>query len=160
MKNQNISTLVIVAVVSLAIGFGGGLKYQSSKKPEFVNQFGGSRGGFNQSRTQTGVRPSGSEQGAQMMRGANRPVAGEIISADSKSLTVKQVDGSNKIILLSSTTQINKAQTAQITDLKVGEKVSVFGTSNSDGSVTAQNVQLNPITPSMGTMATPSGAKK
>lgn len=160
MKNQNISTIAIVAIVSLVVGFGGGIKYQSSKKTEFVNQFsGGNRNNFNQQRPQGAVRPSGSDQGGQM-RGMNRPVAGEIISSDNKSVTVKQLDGSNKIVLISATTQINKAQTALITDLKVGEKVSIFGTSNPDGSVTAQNVQLNPITPNIGNIATPSGSKK
>ena len=76
--------------------------------------------------------------------GINRPVAGEITSSDGKSHTVKMNDGGSKIIFLSSTTQINKAQTAVTDDLKVGEQVSIFGQTNADGSVTAQNIQLNP----------------
>lgn len=53
-------------------------------------------------------------------------------------------DGSSKIVLFSDKTEINKAAEATKEDLKVGEKVAVFGTENSDGSVTAQNIQLNP----------------
>jgi hypothetical protein len=69
---------------------------------------------------------------------------GEIISSDDKSITVKLQDDSSKIILINAKTFINKAQTVDKTELKVGEKVSVFGAENTDGSVTAQNVQLNP----------------
>lgn len=156
MKNKNILSFVVVAIISLGIGFGGGIKYQSSKKPDFVNQF-SNRNGFNQDRGQAGLKAGGAAQANPAMRGGNRPVAGEIISSDSKSLTVKQPDGSNKIILLSSTTQINKAQSAVVSDLKVGEKVSIFGTTNPDGSVTAQNVQLNP---QMLNTATPSATPK
>ena len=36
----------------------------------------------------------------------------------------------------------NKSETATKTDLKTGEKVTVFGSSNADGSVTAQMVSL------------------
>lgn len=43
------------------------------------------------------------------------------------------------------TLTINKATTATKSDLKTGEKVAVFGTPNSDGSVTAQSIQLNPM---------------
>lgn len=38
----------------------------------------------------------------------------------------------------------NKSDAAAIADVKVGEKVAAFGTENSDGSITAQSVQLNP----------------
>lgn len=75
---------------------------------------------------------------------ADEPTAGEIIGADEKSITVKLQDGSSKIVLLSEKTQINKAEKATKEDLKKGEKVAVFGTENPDGSVTAQNIQLNP----------------
>ena len=70
---------------------------------------------------------------------------GEISAQDEKTITVKLQDGSSKIILLSDKTSINKASVGLISDLTVGEKVAVFGTSNADGSVTAQNIQLNPV---------------
>jgi hypothetical protein len=74
-----------------------------------------------------------------------RPVAGEIISKDDKSITVKLQDGSSKIVMLSTTTQINKAQTVDATSLVVGETVRVIGNVNADGSVTAQDIQINPV---------------
>jgi len=60
-------------------------------------------------------------------------------------ITVKLPDGSSKIILLSEKTSINKASEGSVADLVVGEKVAVFGTTNTDGSVTAQNIQINPV---------------
>ena len=53
-------------------------------------------------------------------------------------------DGSSRIVILSASTDINKATKATKEDLKTGERVAVFGTQNADGSVTAQSVQLNP----------------
>ncbi len=79
--------------------------------------------------------------------GANtnsRPVRGQIINADDKSITVKLQDGSTKIVLIPSSAAILKTDSASISDLKKDETVVVFGTENSDGSITAQNVQLNP----------------
>lgn len=74
-----------------------------------------------------------------------RPVSGEIISSDSKSITVKLQDGSSKIVLLTDKTTVSKSAEANVADLKTGEKVAAFGQENSDGSVTAQSIQLNPI---------------
>ena len=145
MKNN---TIIITAVVALAVGaaaFFGGMKYQESKRPAggFNRQAGAAGGGF-------GAGGGNGRTGGN--RGGFRPVAGEILSSDDKSLTVKLMDGSSKIVLVNDKTQINKASSATKADLKVGEKVAVFGADNADGSVTAQNVQLNPI------MRIPSGS--
>ncbi len=130
MKNNFIIT-IIVAVVVGALGFFGGMKYQQSKSPRFGNQqFGANMMGRGQRQGQNGFRPT----------------AGEIINADDKSITVKLQNGSTKIIFVSDKTQINKAATATKADLKTGERVIVFGQENTDGSVTAQNIQLNPQT--------------
>ena len=47
-------------------------------------------------------------------------------------------------MLIGESTSINKSAEGSKNDLIVGENVAVFGTNNSDGSVTAQNIQLNP----------------
>ncbi len=125
MNKTYLITIILLIVVGVA-GFFAGTKFQQSKSP--VGRFGNVQGARN---------------GNQRM--GIRPVNGEIISADEKTITVKLQDGSSKIVLLTDTTQINKSTDAAKTDLKTGEKVAVFGTENSDGSVTAQNISLNTI---------------
>jgi len=130
---KNLPIIIVLLVIVGAGAFFGGMKYQQSKQPSFSRQFGIGQGGRN-----------GPGQ-MQTRRNGFRPVSGDIINADDKSITVKLQDGSSKIIIISDNTAINKASQATKVDLKVGEKVAVFGTDNSDGSVTAQNIQLNPI---------------
>lgn len=138
MKNK---MWIIVALLLVIIGGGSffaGMKYQQNKSPRAFGQ------GFD--RQGTG-RQNGQFTGG--ARGGIRPVNGEIISQDDKSITVKLADGSSRIILLSDKTTIkttiNKAAEATKSDLKTGEKVAVFGQENADGSVTAQSVQINPV---------------
>jgi hypothetical protein len=132
MKDMNSKNIIIVILIVLIVGGGmffAGTKYQQGKRGNIARQF-------------DGQRMMGTGNGNQ---NGFRPVNGDIVSVDDKSITVKLVDGSSKIVLISDKTEINKAEIATSTDLKVGEKVAVFGTSNADGSVTAQNIQLNPI---------------
>lgn len=128
MKNNNVLVIILVAVIVGAVGFFTGMKYQQRKSLTTFRQFAGGQG------LRNGLG-QGNRQGF-------RPVSGEIISADEKSMTVKLQDGGSKIILFSSKMTVNKAAEGVITDLKVGERISVFGTENTDGSVTAQNIQL------------------
>lgn len=126
MKNNTLLIVIITLIVGVGGGFLGGMKYQESKRPTFDNRFGARQGGIS-------------------TRMGNRQTVGEIIKQDEKSITVKMQDESTRIVILSTTTTINKATEGSLTDLKVGEKVAVFGTENTDGSVTAQNIQLNPV---------------
>lgn len=129
MKNLNIILIILIVVAGVG-GFAGGVKYQEGKQRSNFKQFSG-----NQLGARTG---NGNRQGF-------RPVNGEIISSDEESITVKLQDGSSKIVLVSDNTAINKADQASRDELKAGTKVAVFGQENSDGSVTAQSIQLNPI---------------
>lgn len=136
MNNKIIISAAIALVIGAGAGFFGGMYYQKSKAPTFTRQFGanGAAGG---------TRGGGGARGG--AAGGFRPATGQIISKDDKSITVKLMDGSSKIVLLSPSTVINKADAATATDLTIGQTVAVFGQTNSDGSVTAQNVQLNPM---------------
>lgn len=132
MKNQWIMTLVMALVVG-GIAFYGGMQYQQSKTPT-----GGALG--------QGFRSGGGNGQLRARNGQNgMAVRGEIISSDANSITVKLPDGSTKIVIVSVSTNVMQATSATKDDLKIGQMVAVFGTPDSDGSVTAQNIQLNPM---------------
>src|SRR5258708_137569 len=107
MKNPILIT-VIVAVLVGAGAFFGGMKYQESKTVATSGN-----GQF--------MRGANGGQGGRRGAGGGR-VVGEIVTQDDKSITVKMVDGSSKIVLISRTTSINQATAASQSDLKVGQK--------------------------------------
>ncbi|MBU1000009.1 hypothetical protein KKE78_01250 [Patescibacteria group bacterium] len=145
MKNVTVLTVVLL-LIGLGAGFFGGMQYQKNQRPSFG------------SANETFVN----QQGRRSVTGQNnnRPVTGEIISADDKSITVKIVDGSSKIVLISDSTQIQKSDPGAKSDLKIGVKVAVFGSVNSDGIVSASNIQLNPQTQTREGFGTPSASPK
>jgi len=126
MKNS----LVIAVIIALVVGLGafyGGMKYQQSKMSNLRGRFPGNTQGQNgQQRTGQGLRP----------------VSGTIISQDENSVTVKLADESSKIILLNENSLINKTEEGAKEDLTEGTEITVFGQENSDGSLTAQNIQI------------------
>jgi hypothetical protein len=149
--NKSTMITIIIAVVVGAVAFYGGMQFQASKTRST-----GALGQFQGQGNGQGFYRNGG-QGRTTNRNGMRPVAGEILNSDANSVTVKMQDGSTKIVLLSSTTSIIKADKATKDDLKTGTQVAVFGTSNSDGSVTAQSIQLNPQFNMMRNGQTPSG---
>ncbi|HSW89412.1 MAG TPA: hypothetical protein VLH19_00900 [Patescibacteria group bacterium] len=146
-KNMMMGAGIAAIVVAGGAGFFGGMQYQKSKAPTFGNG------------TFVRMGANGGRQGAFGGRANGmRPVAGDVIAKDDKSITVKMPDGSSKIVLLSGTTVINKEATGTLADISVGTKVGVFGTENSDGSVTAQNIQLNPMIRMLGVSPAPTAS--
>lgn len=125
-KNNLILVSIILVIVAGVGGFLGGMTYQKSQRPGLGAQL--SRGNF---------------QGRFGNQGS-RPVLGQVVSIGDKSVTVKMQDGSTKIVIISGSTSINKAAQGTISDLKEGTTIAAFGTANSDGSITAQNIQINP----------------
>lgn len=124
---KNILIMVFLIIVVALAAFFGGIKYQESKTPQFLRERdGGPR-----------TRPMGQREGVNMLRG-------EIISREEGSITIKQADSSSKIVLVSESTEINKASEGSFDDLKENEEVVVLGKENSDKSITAESIQLNP----------------
>ena len=144
MKNTNLIIIIAVVLVAVAAagGFFGGMMYQKSQASTLSAA---GRGNFAARFGQGGQNAA-----------AFRPVRGQVLSASDTSLTVKMSDGSTRIIVLSSSTAFMQSTKAVLTDIKTGDTVNVVGTANSDGSVTAQDVQINP--PAQGGFARPMGA--
>jgi hypothetical protein len=137
-NKMNKNTMMIVSAVLVVLaavgGFFGGMQYQKGNSVSNLAQ--GGNGAFRQ------------RSGMMGQNGQNfRPVRGQVLSQSTNTLTVKLSDGSTKIVVLSGSTVYLKSTAASQTDLKTGDTVNVVGTQNSDGSVTAQDVQLNPPTP-------------
>jgi hypothetical protein len=132
--NKKIITAVLAIIIIGGASFYGGIKFDQNQKQvataSRAGQFGGINNGFRSGR----------------MGGVNGGlVVGSIVSKDANSVTVKMQDGSTKIILISQTTHINKSATGSIADLLVNTSVSVNGTTNSDGSLNAESVQIRPM---------------
>ena len=147
MKKHLIIAGVVVAVVAVA-AFYGGMQYAKSKTVSQGFQRGGNLSG-------AGDRQQRRTQGSGMSKGENAPggfaggdfIAGEIISKDDTSVTVKTRDGGSRIIYFSDTTAIGKAEKGVGSDLATGQQVTVGGKSNDDGSFAAQNIQIRPNVP-------------
>lgn len=140
MKDYKILLVVLgVSILTAGAGFYGGLLFQKSRTPKIgLNGF-MSRDFVRNGKNQMPFSGAGGRMGG----GVLRPIVGEILSKDDKSVTVKMQDGSSKIVMLSSTTVINKAEKVDAGALAVGGTIRVFGTTNPDGSVTAQDILLN-----------------
>jgi len=131
-KQIIIGVLVALAVVG-GVAFYGGMTFAKSQMP-VRGQFG------NGQLMGNGQFPGGGMRGG--MNGS--PVSGEIIAKDASSITIKTQDGSTKIVLVGGSTQVMKTAAGSLGDLSNGTNVVVTGSANSDGSLTAQSVQIRP----------------
>jgi hypothetical protein len=132
--------LVVVAIVFAGGGFFGGVKYQQAKTPAATaartGQFGGAGGSFR--------RTGGGANGASF-------ITGQVLSVSGSTATIKLMSGGSQIAVLAPSTQYREAVDGTAADMTVGSQVTITGTTNSDGSLTAQSIQIRAAT------STPSG---
>ena len=134
--NKKISIIIIIAIIAGAGAFYGGMKYQASKTRSRLGA-----GNFQNMRDLSTGR-----QGLANRAGANMS-GGEIITKDDKSITIKLRDGGSKIVFYSASTEIGKFASGTAADIEVGKSVMINGSANSDGSITAQSIQIRPASP-------------
>jgi len=124
---KNISVVIIVIVLVGVGSFFSGMKYAQSNSP--------GQGGLAPQERQARFLQRGT-------RNAGGFTAGQIIAKDDKSITIKLRDGGSKIIFYSDTTEVGKFTSGTVNDLEVGKTITVNGKTNSDGSVTADSIQI------------------
>ncbi len=138
MKTITLPVFIAVVIIIGAGSFYGGLVYGSRKS-----------GGANNANFSQNRRPGGFQQGNFQARrsGANGNfVSGKIVKKDDTSLTLEMQapETGSKLVLLTPGVQVMKTASGSLSDLAVDERVTVIGTSNQDGSLTAQSIQLRP----------------
>ena len=149
MNKKLIPVFVLIVLIVGAGAFFGGMKYGQTKNKTVFG-----RGDFPD--MANGQRPGGAQFGQGGAKGfGGGMVNGTILAMDDKTITVSvRTPGANgaadtnagsKIILFSGTTQIMKSTTGVIGDLKVGDNLVVTGKTNTDGSVSAESIQLRPV---------------
>lgn len=134
MKKQHLISIAVAAMIIAGGSFYGGTMYAKS-----------------------GTSVQRGTQGASVLMGrGNRSgmtggfTTGKIVSSDEKSMTVEMAagpDGSgggSKIIFTSDSMSVFKMAEGSIADLVPGTEVTVTGTPNADGSLTAQSIQIRP----------------
>jgi hypothetical protein len=121
------------------------MKYQQGKSPAAAS------GNFQRG----AANISGALRNGRTGGGGNGFATGEILSKDDKSVTIQLRSPQNatgtagtqagsKIIFFSASTEITKSASGTPADLQVGQTITVSGTANADGSVSAQSIQLRP----------------
>lgn len=143
---------ILLSVIATAVivgggAFFGGMQYAKSQTPDMgdlASRFGnfdpsqlpnmpGGGGGFNRGGAAGGGFASG-----------------EILSIDEESITIKLPDGGSRLVFFSDSSEITKSAEGSVADLATGTSITVMGTSNDDGSVTATSIQIRPEGSSFG----------
>ena len=123
--------MAVIIIVVAGIFFYGGIKYANAKAASARTQARAGGGQF-----------AGRNAGA---RGAGGGfTAGTVIAKDATSITISVQGGGSKIILYTPSTQVMKAALGTADDVAVGKTITVTGSANPDGSVSAQSIQLRP----------------
>lgn len=123
---KTIIIAVAVAVVFGAGGFFGGIKYQQSKAP-VRGAFGGGAGGAG---------------AAGRRAGGMGFLNGQVLNSGNGTMTVKLMNGGSQVVVLAPSTQYRKAVDGTAADVTVGSNVTITGSTNPDGSLTAQSIQI------------------
>jgi len=105
-------------------------------------------GGIVYGKSSAGTQAAGRSFASSTRSGALRTgtgggfVSGQIISVDANSMTVSLANGNSQVVFYSSSTQVMKPTVVPTSALTTGTRVMIGGTSNSDGSLTAQSIQV------------------
>jgi hypothetical protein len=142
---KTIPLILLTAVVAGGLGFWGGMAYQTSKATA--------------SRTAAAAQYAG-RAGRTGATAAGGFVSGQVLSMDAQSITVQLRAGGSQVIFYTPTTTASKPTDVPVSSIAVGDNITVMGTANSDGSVTANSIQVRPAgMPGPGGAAAPQGGQ-
>ncbi|MFA5022758.1 MAG: DUF5666 domain-containing protein [Candidatus Paceibacterota bacterium] len=122
--------IIVGILIIIALAFYGGFKYGQTNSAISSGQ----NNPFPSSGASGFARRNGG--------GGGGLIRGEIVKKDAQSLTIALPNSGSQIIWYATSTEIQKTTKGIADDLVVGQTVMINGTTNSDGSLTAQSIQL------------------
>ena len=120
---------IVVAIACAVIFFFIGVSYGKGSAATAT----AGRGAFSSS-TRAGLAGRGAAGGGF--------VTGQIVSVGNGTAVVQLPNGNSQNVFFSSSTQVIRPQVASVSSLTPGTQVMIGGTTNSDGSVSAQTIQI------------------
>lgn len=133
----------IIGGVGIIIGLMGGYFWGKASVNNARGGFGGMAGVNFSSSTRAKF---GSGVGVGAAGAGMNLTAGQVSALGSSSLTLQLANGNSEVVLYSSSTEVTKPTMVPISELTSGSNVMIGGIANSDGSFTAQSIQVRPAT--------------
>ncbi|MDD4412771.1 MAG: hypothetical protein PHR00_03960 [Patescibacteria group bacterium] len=137
-KKQFSKQLIIFIIIVLVVGAGcfyAGTKLNNNSRKQFpIGQ-----GNFNGQGNRVNAGQAKNKTSAM--------IGGEIVKKDDQSITIKLMDGGSKTVYFATSTQVAKSVDGTLADLSTGINVMVSGKTGTDGSVSAQYIQIRPALP-------------
>ncbi|MEI7690848.1 MAG: DUF5666 domain-containing protein [bacterium] len=136
-KNTFLPLIIAGMIIVIFSSFFGGMYYGKSNASQAGDKtFQNSKNNFQRN----GNMPTGPGR-----MQVDRPVIGEVTTISGKMITINsQNDGSKTVSMADNTNITNNGADATLGDIKVGDTLMVTGQVNTDGSVKAQMVRINP----------------
>jgi len=149
MKNKKNIILIAGFVILALISFYVGTTYSGSKNTtnSLANnpRQGGQNSFFGQGRGGRGF--GGNVFGQIIAKDANSITVQLSMPSDPNTTGISNTGTGSKIVLYTNTTTVSKTIPGTSNDLVVGTNVTIQGTANPDGSVSAQSISIRPNTP-------------
>ena len=129
---------VVGAFVLVVVAFGGGFAVANAVAPKTTALVPGDGQGFNGFGPGASGRPRGGNGGF------GGGASGTVGTVSANQMTITTAAGAQRIVLLTPSTTVTEitSTTKAVTDIASGTTVTVVGTANPDGSVTATNVVI------------------
>ena len=129
-KKQIITTVALILIVGAGM-FWAGRKYEAKKEMQFAQ-------------TNKQTVGASSQQGSGQAAARSDMAVGEVTAKDESSMMVKLADGSLKKVMFSGATTVRKTDSIGVSDVAVGQQVTVSGKTNDDGTLAAAAVAIRP----------------
>jgi len=131
MNKKIISIVAVAFIIGVGAGYAGANAFRSASPAQNARGSFSTANGGNFSSMRGGTANGGM-------------LSGTVAAKDAESITVDTKDGSSHIILVTPATSFSKSVNGSQSDVAVDATVIISGTANSDGSMTAQSVQIRP----------------